>query len=188
MKKLASVLLVFMFVVTMVSCSQSDKFVFQIGPYIYYGEQVTFYDEHVIENLSINLLEITEKEFMEKNNINVIKNHYDSQFFSLTFSIKYLTENNSVNYDVEFLGRENYYPDTYKIKVIINNLQDNLTGELVIALHFDNLSGESNEFGSKASIVYLYVRSLKINDDIIESDNYSFPRKLEYEKEIINED
>jgi hypothetical protein len=179
-KKILFVSLVLLCVTTLSSCYKKDRYKIPSGNFEYTGEMVHFYDDLYIEELTITFTEISEDTFLESNNINVIKNYYDSTYFSVDLLFRYSIEDEAKKYSFEYIGKEFDRNDTYNIILNIDNEDIGINGSLNITILFLSEIGGTSDIGSYAKRASLYIRTTEING--LENDEKfnSFPKEINF--------
>ena len=181
-KKILIILLALISFTFLNGCFKQDRYQFPDGTFAYSGEPVSFYDDLLIDGLSITFEEISKEVYLSSQNYNVLKNHQNKLTYSVIMQLKYTIEEKPKEYEFEFLGKVPGQNDSYKIKLTLDNEDIGITGTLTMTLYFDNAIGSKSAVGSYAGRVSIYVKTYEINGIEHDDKYHGFPRDLEFIK------
>ena len=173
-RKLVNFIYILVLILCLTSCYKHEKFEFQEGKYEYIGEEEVFYDDIVISNLYIELQSLTDI------NGNQITNRKNNETYNMNFVV---VTNDNKTYNCDFYvspGIVGDQVDRYYIALDVSKIIDQENATLTLVLEFKNPDYYKVENIKIATEVHIQTKTLKIGDNIINSDLYSFPEKLFY--------
>lgn len=173
-KRIHSILLIFSLILTLTSCFRKEVYIFTDGIYNYSGEEVQFYEDFYIDEVEIRFKKISASEALDRENVNILYDRVSkpTKYFNVEFLFKYTVENELKKYDFIYEGREPGVPDSFVIKLTIDNEAIGITGYLTISLFGQ---GKGYAVGIPIDSMSAHVRSHYING-IKNNDKYvDFP-------------
>ena len=151
LKKIFLLIITFALTLTLSGCFKRDRCVFNDNTlFEYSGEPVNFFDDTYIDEFSIGLTEITEDEFNSREDVNTLRNFYDSKYYEVKIIFKYTTEQEGREYSFKYLGKASDRSDGYKVMINIDNENIGIEGTVSVILHFEGVPGEGADYGDRA--------------------------------------
>ncbi|MFA7560653.1 MAG: hypothetical protein WCY80_00955 [Candidatus Izemoplasmatales bacterium] len=180
--RIISLLVIISFGLTLSGCYKSDKYIFVDSTFNYVGDPVNFYDNTYIEVFKIALSEISEEEFISRNNENVIRNHLNSKCYEVNITLKFSDEDSGSQYSFDYLGKIGDRSDGYQILLKLDNESEDLDADLTIILQFLGPIGSSTASEETAGRISVVVIKNEING-VVDNANYiDFPALLYIEE------
>ncbi len=154
-------------------CFKTEHYRFQEGIFSYQGEAVLFNEELYIEELDITFNLISEEEYLERNNVNVLKNRKDKKCYNVDFYIKFNEELEGKTYSFESLPKTKDISDAYDIKLNIENDKLEIKVILYVELIFQYEIRISTD--DYAGSIWIMVEDHQEEGEIKKSKKYSIP-------------
>ena len=191
MKKLFMLvgMMILLIVITSASgCTLQPRYSFAEGVFHYrynpslheslnYCELVSVDDELFIDEMQIEVKNISKEEYDASNFKNVIKHHKKEEYHSIIFKLKYSKEAELTQYDMydmrEKINWVGDYPDSYPIKICLANNKYNIEGEVYFNLTTSeyNLSldyhSDTPEYVDKPLTLNGTIRKLRTKRDYV---------------------
>ncbi len=156
-------------------CFKTEHYRFQEGIFSYHGEAVLFNEEIYIEELDITFNLISEEEYLERNNVNVLKNRKDKKCYNVDFYIKFNEELEGKTYSFESLPKTKDISDAYDIKLSIENDELEIKVILYVELIFRSKLNADANTNIYAGRIKITIEGYEHDGDIKKSKEYLFP-------------
>lgn len=150
MKKNA-LLLIVVLIVTLIFCGcyKEETYTFSEGTYCYTDTPFLSIDNLTIEELTITFAKTNGSNISE---INTVTSRLDKQIFTGKFLLKFVGEQDSKQFDVEFLSKMSDMVDMYPIRLWLKDEEKNLDYVFILRLWLSNDYGTTKS-SPKANII-----------------------------------
>ena len=150
MKKIA-LLLIVVLSITLIFCAcyKEETCTFSEGSYRYTETPFLMIDGLTIEELSFTFTNANQSNISK---INTVKSRLDEQIFTVKFLLKFVGEQDSKQFDVEFLSKMSDMVDMYPIRLWLKDEEKNLDYVFILRLWLSNDYGTTKS-SPKANII-----------------------------------